>query len=413
MSSPRIASEPSAQFARTVEANLAFWEAQAESLQDHPWDLAGERANLYRAIDFGLVLPRSRPQAAALAVRYARLMENGGFWHEWRPLLERITGDETDYGAETLGAALNWQGYFYLLDRRFDEALDAHRRQERLGRESGRPLEIAMAHYGLCHAYWRLRDYEQAKHFGEQALAGYLACGAEATKLAEAHNMLGLVAQLGGEAEGSAGHLRQAIHILRQLDEPIRLARTLKNLALTLESMGEPESALTAYQEAAGLLADAENELEKSMVELSLGTLYFNQDMINEAEAAFLRANSAYLRRSGPRYYQALAANNLANVYLRRGELERAEAYLLEAIDKWQQANANVYLAMSLLGLAEVRQNQDDTEAAEPLLRQALSIVEEYPQDAFACQLQEELERQLGELNVKQGSVETTGRPDG
>jgi tetratricopeptide (TPR) repeat protein len=394
---------PSEQFARSVAANLAYWRERLGGLSEpEPWSLSAERSNLYRAIDFGLELAETWRQAAELALDYAPLMENDGNWREWQPLIEQVAAGAPEDSLDICTKALNVQGYYYLLERRFEEALAVHRRQIRMGEALDLPIEIARGHYGMSHVYWRQRDYDRGREHGQAALTGFRAAGAGPTSQAHTLEMLGLIDQYAGAFESSARHLREAVALFRRVIEPVRLARSLKNLALTLEELGEIEGALEAYEEAADLLAIHANELERSLVELSRGTLYFNQDRLDEAEGAFRRANSAYMRRSGPRYYQAMLANNLANVYLARGELERAECCFEEAIDKWHEARAKVQLAMSLEGMAEVWQARGEPETARSVILEALAILDDFPQDAFAQKLKGNLHGLLGTLGDPQ-----------
>ena len=183
--------------------------------------------------------------------------------------------------------------------------------------------------------------------------------------------------------------LNRAVSIYRQMQQPALLGRSLMNLALSLEASGNAHDALTLYEEALAVLEKTEHELDKVRVELSLGTLHINAGRLHEAEAAFKRADSTYLRNSGLVYYQALTANNLGNTYLEMGRLPEAELYLRQSIAMWQFVGGRLMLANTIGTLAEVVAAQGNGEDALPLYDEATSITIDFSEDAWGRRLHE------------------------
>ena len=96
-----------------------------------------------------------------------------------------------------------------------------------------------------------------------------------------------------------------------------------------------------------------------------------------------------------------MAANNLGNVYLARGQLNKAEQLLRNSAALWRKAEAHLNLANTLADLANTLVAQGDSSAADPLYRQALAIVDDYPDDAWAANLRKQLKNALKKLPVE------------
>ena len=88
--------------------------------------------------------------------------------------------------------------------------------------------------------------------------------------------------------------------------------------------------------------------------------------------------------------YYANASNNLGNVYLLKEEWDQAEKYLKGSIILFKQAQAQVHLANSLSGVAEALVGMGKVDEAIPYYDEAIEIVSEYPEDAWAQRLVKE-----------------------
>lgn len=207
-------------------------------------------------------------------------------------------------------------------------------------------------------------------------------------------NTLGLIAQSRGDLLLSEQRLRRAVDFWRQVDEPTELARSLINLALTLQGRQKFDQALECYREAASAVAQTASELDKSLIQISLGTLLFELTQWPEAEAAFREANSDYLQHSGQLYYRAFIAQNLGNVLFTQQRFKEAEDHLRHGIKLWEQVDDKLMLANTVGTLAETLAAQAIVKEARTLFGQALTLLAPYDDDGLAKQLREEFERQ-------------------
>lgn len=377
-----------AQFLESVAANIAHWQRRTDNLTEQKLRmLDDERQNLLRAVEFGLAFPRTWRQTAELVLQSFSFIEQRGYWREWIPMLKRALLKCTDADLPLKGRILDQLGIFLRLDWEWKEAVVSHMEEEAIGLRLADENRLAHARLNLSEAYRLGRKYEQAETCGLAALQGFTNIGASPDKIASALETLGLVAQGRGDQASAEQRFREAITHWRQMSRPLPLVRTLNNLGVTLQAERKFQEGIKVYQEATALLASTDSELDKVMIQLSLGTLYFNQGQLIEAENAFHSANSAYLRQSGHIYYRALVTNNLGNVYLKQSRLPEAEAMLRNSLTLLSSLELPVMQANTFGTLAEALAAQGNAQEALSYYNQARHLLADYPNDPFAQQL--------------------------
>ncbi|MFN2189799.1 MAG: tetratricopeptide repeat protein [Candidatus Promineifilaceae bacterium] len=401
---------PSDSFASAISANIAYWQKRLDEMSPDAIEaIDRDRHNLYRAVDFGLNLPDTWIECAKLAILCFPFMVQKGYYRDWILVLDRVVARCCETDLTLKGRLLDQLGILYRRNRQLDEAIDSHLEEESIGIELDDLSRQSFARMHLSAAFWRKRQHETAEKYGLAALEGFSKLDDNQEKLASCYTNLGNIALGRGDLELAEERLKQAEELYRQLNQPVDHANALKNLAALYEAAGEYDQALLILVEAVDALAQTESEIDKAAIEINIGTLYFRKGKMDLAEAAFRRADSAYMRKFGPVYYRALTANNLGNVYLKRQEWEIAEQYLVKSVRLFRQASAQVYLANALSGEAEALIGQGRQEEAIPIYDEAITIVAAHPDDAWAQRLLEEftLERTrlLGE---KMGKMPNT-----
>jgi tetratricopeptide (TPR) repeat protein len=387
---------PTAQFSESIAANIAYWRRRVCDLdKDDARPFAGEGQNLFRAVQFGLELPQTWQCAAELVVECWNLVKDHSFWREWIPILEVVAEGSDENTQELKAQALDQLGILYRRNRQFDAALAAHQQEEQIGRELDDGCRLAQAAMRFGETYWRMRQNDKAARHTRTALNILLAQNADPNLVAICYHDLGSINQNRGALDESESQLRMALQLRRKYGEPLGVARTLMNLGMTLDSANRPEEAIACFEEAKVLFTSVGNDFELARVENCLGSLYYYQGNLGAAEAAFRRADSPYMRKQGRPYDRALTKMNLANVLLAQGKLNAAEKYWLACIREWRLLDSRLMLANSLSGLAETHIEQGKFEDVIPLYEQALAIVLEHPDDAFARKLRNNFEKAL------------------
>jgi tetratricopeptide (TPR) repeat protein len=379
---------PSAQFAASVAANVAYWRRFTE--QCEPWDrspLDNERTNLFRAAEFGIGLSMTWRETAELILALRDYFDQGIYWIEWIPVLEGVICSCSVPDLALKCRLLGLVGFLYKTNRQLDLASQRLREAEAIADHLLDIRLLARCHIELSRLHIALRNHHEAECYARRALVEYQQLGGDPRMVGSCYVNIGLAAQALGDMDQAETNMRRAVRLFSTVDDPVNLARTLHNLGVILDACGKSEEALESYLEAVSLLAPTASELDKSVVLLSLGTLYFGQDRLDLAEATYLRANSPFLRQSNHNYQQALAANNLGNVYLAQGRLDQAACWLTAAIRLWRATGARLMLANTLGDMAEVQVHQAQSAAALLLYGEAITICQAYPDDVWARQM--------------------------
>lgn len=404
------------QFTKSVAANVAYWRKRTEFLDvDTYRELNRDRQNIFKAVKFGLRLPETWLDTVELALELFDYFDKQGYWREWLPTLEQILQDCPQDKLALRARILDQLGLFYRHNRQLERALALHIEEEEIGLQLGDLERIAFGRMQQSGDYWRLRQYDAAEKAAKAALTGFHDCGAGPVPLANAMMMIGLVHQSRGALDVAEEWLLQAVNHFREADATVSLARSLLNLGNILENGDKPEQALVCYNEALSFLKDTDNEVDKVRIEHSIGTLYYHQGDLAAAEAAFIRANTPYMRHWGPIYERSMTIMNLANICLVQGRLDEAEEHWRICINLWQQIGSNLMLANSLGGLAETLVARGYIKQALPKFDRALAIIEEFPDDAWGQRLKvmflEEQADAIEKIKARPSAVPTDGRP--
>lgn len=392
----------SAQFTESIAANLRYWCGRVAASEDPAlYELIPDHLNMHRALAFGLELPSTWRQAAELLLSLNYAIEHSGSWRNWQELLQKalaLCGEEDGLLKVQL---LDHSVQYYRQDRDWDAALAANREQERLAAALDRPELLAQALLNFSMLTWRQRNYDAAEQYGQQSLAAFKGVTATERQMGGLYTVLGLIDYgRGNYVKAIAAHKHAVAHF-RRTKFLVLLARSLINLALALEAGGDVAAATAAYLEARSLLEGSAYEMDKTRLELSLGSLLFNSGCFAEAEAAYLRAYSPYLKRSGLLYFQGLATNNLGNVYLEQGRLGEAEAILGESMAFWRRAQAGLQLANTRGTMAKAYAAQGRMAEAMAAYREAIEGAEAFVDDGWARQILEEFRKEEAALLEK------------
>ena len=260
------------------------------------------------------------------------------------------------------------------------------------------PLVTARVQHDLATTYFHLRQFQRAGQYAALAAAAYRQIPNTENRMASIENLLGNITKDRGDLVNAQAHYEEAIRLWRSLRSTHNLVRSLNNLAQTLEQLGHTEEAVALYDEALDLLAHYNDPRDRTLILLSLGTLYYNLGRYDEAARTFTRIDGNYLQRAGLQEYQALALNNRGNIAYVQGRFAEAKTQLEEAADIWQRLNEGVRLANSLSRLGDVQRQLGDIRAAEYAYEEAIRLARQYPEDARARQILAETESDLAQL---------------
>jgi tetratricopeptide (TPR) repeat protein len=388
------------QFAANLAAGLAHWQAQIGELTDADiLRLDAQRQNLARIVSYGLKLAPTQQAAAAVILQAFPLIEKRGYWQEWLPLLKSAVAACSPTDIVLKAELLNRLGELYRLTRQLPLAIETHLQAEELIQQTDEDHVRHHIWFNLSTDYVFSREYDLAEQYGQHALDGFRATQAPPKFHASALTPLGLVAWRRGQLERAETLLRQAVTLWREAEQPTERLRTLNNLMGTLRAAKKYEAVQPCYEEALSCFPHLAGEFEKTLIEVSYGGALYDQGRYEEAEIVFQRANSAYLQQSSHIYYRATVAQCLGNTLLKQqGRLDEAESYLEESARIWRDTHDDLMLANTLGTLAELYGLQGKSEEAAVFYEDALALLAQYPDDAWANKLTNEFQQQRLEL---------------
>ena len=176
---------------------------------------------------------------------------------------------------------------------------------------------------------------ESAFELAQQAVRHAKAAG-DLEAEADAVNNLGAQAWSRGEFDLAAHWFEEALRLREELGKPGDIAAACNNLGLSCCEKGDLATGLSYLQRS---LEIRERIGDKFLAEthLNLGVLYVDLGDWDKALESYFRV-MAELERSENKEHMALCYNNVAELYLRRGKIDRAMFHLEQALDIATQA---------------------------------------------------------------------------
>lgn len=385
----------SPRFLSGLHANLIYWRQRTANLDDvHISLLNPEFPNLLQAIRLGTVHPETRPMTMQLMLHLFHWVEQGAYWHDWLPLIDRLLANWPSTHLRERCRLLKQQGQLLRSAQRLPAAIAALQASAQIAQQLGDDVNLIEAQLHLSICYRLQRQYDHALRLGQHALQTcQVLPDTDRQKAALLYN-LGLIAQEQGVFDLAANQLCQAVHLGRAVYAPTQTARLLQQYAIILMRQNKLAEAEVCYQEAAELLAETVSGLEKIKLNLSLGTLYEQMQRFAEAAVLFTAAYEALKHIPGQLHQQARAAHNLGVVLVKQDQLAEAEHYLRRSAAVRRQLGDTLLLANTLGSLGEALAKQNQYEEARSLYDEALTILATFPHSNWAQTMQRDFQKE-------------------
>lgn len=243
---------------------------------------------------------------------------------------------------------------------------------------------------GRALAHFQLGESAEALADGEKALALQRALGDRSGEAA-ALNSLCLLHHARAEYTQALTCYQEALRLFGEAGKPVAQGVVQSNIGAVYE-LSEPRQALAAYQKALELLSGPESRRERARTLNNLAVLYDNLGELGQALAAYDQA-LATVRELGDRSWEARILQNLGTTYMRVGEGGRARANFEQALALRRELGDRRGEASTLNVLA------------------SLSLQEFEPAEAIALsQRSLEISRALGDRRGEAASLAMLGR---
>lgn len=382
----------SPRFLRQIGNALRYWQGKTAQINDFNLAvLEADRPNLVHVVRYAMLADELAIEAARLVVQSFQLAERRGNQAEWMALIRQLL--LVVPAEHPLHVRLqDHLAMLYRLGGQADEAIRLHTTALGEAEAIGATAEAAIICFNLGYDYFDAHKYTQARAFAEEAHRRRVALSAR--HHAGLNNLFGLILLRTNENKAAMEEFEKAAHEFEVCGDIAYAARARLNMALCAEALGEYVEALALYDQIDAQLATIDNQLDRQQVIINRGTVWGRMGEWDKALATFLSADFPYLRRLGHKPYLAMLSTNLGFTFMHQHELGIAEEYLREAVALWRGISNSLMLANSLGTLAQVLALQKQPAEARLLLDEALTLLSNYPDDAWA----RKLARQFAEL---------------
>jgi tetratricopeptide (TPR) repeat protein len=374
-----------------VQASLHYWQEQLPQFEGIPTEqFILEHNNILTAVRYGLQNAHTYAQASQLALQSFPLIERWGHWQTCLPLLQQALNRCPQEASILRVQLLNRVAQLYRYQRQWEQAVKLHCQAKSIAAKLNDPLLLAESLFQLSEDYLQQYQYDLAETYGLQAAALLPAEAGHEKWRASILNTLGLIAWGNDQLQLAEERFRQAIPLWKESQQPVELARTLKNLGIVFQQQEAFDIALSLFNQAQAQLEGTKGELEKVRVKNSIGTLYFKQGHFQKAERMFAAAYTALLQKAGDLRTQASILHNLGNSLLKLAQADEAEVYLNHSATFWRQLKDDLELANTLGALGEAKAMQHYLPEARAFYDESLQLLSAFPHNPRAQRLQRE-----------------------
>lgn len=287
--------------------------------------------------------------------------------------LRRGLGDEQRLARtlNNLGLVLQYLGRYREAGERFGEALG-------LNRLRGDVSAVVLNHANLGNLALTVGDYEEAlRHL---ARAESLAqkhrdepWGREQIRVARL-NRGAVFEKLGAYREGLRLYREMAAE--REAMDPVRWATLRVNMGVLYRNLGDPVTAVTAFEEALAVFRQRGQQALESNALLNLALARHRNLGQPEAAEEHYRQALELARGSGDRTEEMQDLFYLGQLLLEQGRLSEAEMYFTRGLDVSEAAGSAEGRWSTLRGLGEIDLAQGEPEEALDHLLQAIEEIE-------------------------------------
>ncbi len=269
---------------------------------------------------------------------------------------------------------------YKLAKKSYQKALEAYQSLSQV-EERQKQLWIAITYHQLGMVAQRLREYQQARSYYQQALDIDIEYGDRSSQ-ASTYHQLGMVAQDLREYQQARSYYQQALDIDIEYGDRYHQASIYHWLGNLLLELREYEQARRYYQQALDIWIEYGDQYNQNYSYYQLGRVAQDLKEYQQARSYYQQALDINIEY-GDRYEQARTYHNLGVVAQELREYEQARSYYQQALDinieygdRYEQARTYGQLGVLAEELGEI-------ESAKTHLLQALQIYVEFNDEYY------------------------------
>lgn len=212
----------------------------------------------------------------------------------------------------------------------------------------------------------------------------------------------GSIARAANRYDRAVEHFLTALRLARELNDPDLVAQTNRRLAEAYGGLGRVDEAEVCLDEAIAYFEQTGDRLNAEWLRVTLGSVYINARMFNEAITQTKRA-MIFLEKVGQSQFIAQPLAQLAEAYLETGQPQTA----IEYAERVLEVDMPLYRPYAYYTLGLAHQRQGDPVQASEAFDNGLSAAHTN-RDRF---IEAYLLRNVGRLHIEQGDPAAAREP--
>lgn len=365
-----------ARYIRSTRANLHYWHNKlVEKSEAELQELIDQFPIVCRAIRMGLNFKETEAASIEFTTKVFNYVEQVGDYEEWSFLLKQII-DKKNIPIELNYRLYSHLAQFYKMGGRTLDALEIFSAIIKSTKSLGDELQNLSVRVDIASCYLENGNFEEAARSLEGIINDLdIAHAPSRLRITAYTNLAWLASQYHLDFQKADQLFQQAL-LLCDDSTPTRVKISVLRMLGELHSkMGNYEQAIVDLESAEELLNTSNLIRERTLIQLSLGGIAFQQNRWHEAAERFSSIPLEKLEISGLVRIKAVTLNNLGYVYGKLRLWDRASNYLRNSLLLWKALDDNASYANSLGSLGEVYMLQGDIIQGVQMVKDTLQLL--------------------------------------
>lgn len=277
---------------------------------------------------------------------------------------------------ELIATSYNRIGLAYDYDSQFEKAIWNYNQCLKIRQEESGPVEISAAYNNIGGAYYYQGNYDKAleNYFSALDLRETSESADKKNLLSQSYNNIALVYKAKGKYEKSANYYQKSLQLKRAIRDEVGMCTSLSNMGVLFLEMDKIDSAELSLNEALELAVKNEIDYNVKMIQNNLALLYIRNEQFDRAEEIYLNHIQTVGDADGVQL--ATAHINLSNVYLQTDRLKQAEAEANTALELGKESGSLVVQQNAYQLLFEANEKLGNTKNALDYMK-SLDVIED------------------------------------
>lgn len=223
--------------------------------------------------------------------------------------------------------------------------------------------------------YYLQSKYLETLDYWFRALAIFKATGDKAGVANILGNIGAIYSNQADDAKALEYYL-QSLHIAEEIQDTLRIATNLQNIGnIYLNKKATYSKAVDYLARALQLSEQLQNKDAIVTSTTNLGEVYLNMNRLDSALYYYKKSLKA--SEGSEDVTTTFVLNNIGKVYSKKGEFDVAIRYQQKGLELAKKLNAKLYIAKSLLGLADTYKDKGEVKASLNYYKQAQQMANE------------------------------------